>query len=119
MRSLVRVTLILLMVGVGVVQASDVFNVANGNWTNAANWNLGHVPSADDVEINNGDTATYTGGGPTFTGYMKLGNESAGTLSINSGSLTNTAAFGNFGFTVGINPGGSGNLILGAGAGTL
>src|ERR1041384_4839505 len=100
-----------------VASASDDLT-ASGNWANAANWSLGHVPSADDVKISGGRTATYTGGGPTVSGFIWTGDGAAGSLTINSGSLTNTAGFGNFGFTVGIF-GGSGQVTLGAGAGTV
>src|ERR1043165_2358240 len=93
-----------------VASASDDLT-ASGNWTNAANWSLGHVPSADDVKIAGGRTATYTGGGPTVSGFIWVGDGAAGSLTINSGGLTNTAAFSNFGFTVGIF-GGSGQLTI-------
>ena len=97
----------------GTTHASDVFNVANGNWTNAASWNLGHVPSGDDVEINNGDTATYTGGSGsnaltfsytvasgqntpdlTVTGLSDNGGtikDGAGNSAVLSGAVTNPA----------------------------
>ena len=111
--------LMLMLFGVtwSAANASDDLTTS-GNWTNSANWSLGHVPSADDVKISGGRTATYTGGGPTVSGFIWTGDGAAGSLTINSGSLTNTAGFGNFGFTVGIF-GGSGQVTLGAGAGTL
>src|SRR5438045_2146031 len=94
-------TVMLLGAVYSAANASDDLTTS-GNWTNSANWSLGHVPSGDDVKISGGRTVTYTGGGPTVTGYIWTGDGSVGVLDMTAGSLTNTAAFSNFGFTVGI-----------------
>src|SRR5579862_205797 len=90
----------------------------SGDWTNAANWTDGVVPT-NSADVTDGSTAIYTGGGPTAKGHIFIGDSADGTFSFNSGSLTNTAAFGDYGFNIGINAGGSGFLTVAPTAGTL
>ena len=65
----------------------NVWNAsANSNWNQAANWSLGHVPTAEECAvIAEGQTIEISGA--VVTGAVQC----AGTLKINSGSLTVSA----------------------------
>src|SRR5436309_14969917 len=105
---------ILLCVTSYTTHAENYFLPLSGDWTNAANWTDGIVPT-NSADVTDGSTAIYTGGGPVAAGHIFIGDSASGSLTFNSGSLTNTAGFGDFGFNVGIFAGGSGFFTMNAG----
>jgi autotransporter-associated beta strand protein len=79
---------ILLMSSSVTLAASYYWNVASGDWSDAANWKTGIEPtSSDKAWLTNGGTATITQSGEVCS-YLYLGAADTGTIEMTSGSLS-------------------------------
>ncbi len=113
-----------------------IWNAASGQWEVAGNWTPNGTPSGiDSAYITNSGTVNVNGGITATSAYLRVGNGTGttGTLNINGGTLVNDSAFigyatGSSGAlnitsgtlqnttTLNIGNSGSGTLVLNAGA---